>query len=1300
MKKPLSGVKLFVRRHGISRTVIYGFLFWGWLTGQAFGQATVRTLTDAHHGKAGYKDGSTFYNAQFRNPMAIALDASGQNMFVADNLNNTVRFISNLGNNSSSFTYTLVTNKGLISSPVDIAVDANTNIFVLNRGNGLNGNILEFNGNLLQYNRVFLAGTNAAKLNNATAMALDSTGKIYVGVSSNTVICVTPGVSTNIVGIITAPGAWIRGMAAISSGKLAITDGHNNGIWIMDPGNTNIFSNTTQLCGFNGAGDATGPGNIAAFNQPEKIARAGGGFLVVADYNNNKVKVVDTNGTVNRLFGNSKKYWYGNYKGWADGTVNPNEFLDRVMADQPEAVAVDNNGNVYDTEIHYALIRTATGTGLPVLPPPPPGAPVIWSVVTNLTLDQVTISWSPVSGSTSYYVKRTKVSPSNNFNLIATTAGTNYTDTIAEGVDYYYEVSAVNDGGEGPNSGWVHVKLSYRPVPDPSIGYVTFPTILGGGSLGSKFTAVTNTYTMNQPTPIVFEEADGFLVNYAFAAAGTNNVIPSNFPYSVPLGYSDGHPPYEVTAYDIYSVISQYPDVVVSAVASSGNTNIPNSSTIQVEFIFQTGNPIITGTNAAEFTLTDPATPGSYYLYTTDGSEPSPTNGIYTTSVTNHLSISANTLLKVKAYYENYHPSVTVSNLFYFANYHPSTACFGFASGPASSQFIASPGQHFYVPVGLDFLPDTPPIYGLQFNVTLTNMNSSTVDSSSINFASLIGVPDGLNDGYYYPIPPLTFISDTQPNNNPNAFDLGGSWYQSLDFSNTNNNDLLAIGWLEVLGRTNLYNTKNQNLLTYPIMDGTDPVTNASQIVVGRYSFTIPTNANPGDAYQIQLHSPSATTFPGLNINPYGVPVSLYAPANTNMLGGGSENALKNVTLGQIKYLVGDVYPANWYNAGDFGSSNLVNVDVMRVFDFAAYPIAHPPEDSDLFDALDSSGNVGVWDPTHGYFTNTVIYSYQTEIPYPSQVTTTYYYATNNATTINDAINNLVTSTSSTSWVTNFVYMSTVFLDTYNTNIVITVASNTPPYGFVTMNTYLDTVSNNVVAFNFTNGFPIYTLFNGTDTNINQVAFGDGQLDICDVYVTYRRSQDSSLIWFERFWTNGMRVADTNIPNHAAKAVAKKSTSNSVQPKVSNTGVPPSIVFTAGSVQTKPGQTVQVPISVNVSGDYPLRLLMFNMDVLPQNGAPDLTSQVQFTQTATVLGTPYGNIIFTKGTENCSAFWLNYANNGITGNTPLGYLTVTIPDNAPTNGTYNVLFEHASGSPNGLVSFPNEVYSGTILLNK
>jgi len=52
------------------------------------------------------------------------------------------------------------------------------------------------------------------------------------------------------------------------------------------------------------------------------------------------------------------------------------------------------------------------------------------------------------------------------------------------------------------------------------------------------------------------------------------------------------------------------------------------------------------------------------------------------------------------------------------------------------------------------------------------------------------------------------------------------------------------------------------------------------------------------------------------------------------------------------------VYPFRWFNAGDFGKilptleqTNLVNADVMQVFQSAIYLLDIPPSGSDLFDA-------------------------------------------------------------------------------------------------------------------------------------------------------------------------------------------------------------------------------------------------------------------------------------------------------------------------------------------------------------
>jgi DNA-binding beta-propeller fold protein YncE len=115
----------------------------------AFAQSTVTTLANT----VGYAGAGTASatpvlttSAKFKFPAGIALDPSGTSLFLADCTNNVVRWVSNLGNKASSYTYNAYIATNGISHPIAIAIDSNTNIYVLNRGTGKNGNVLEFNG--------------------------------------------------------------------------------------------------------------------------------------------------------------------------------------------------------------------------------------------------------------------------------------------------------------------------------------------------------------------------------------------------------------------------------------------------------------------------------------------------------------------------------------------------------------------------------------------------------------------------------------------------------------------------------------------------------------------------------------------------------------------------------------------------------------------------------------------------------------------------------------------------------------------------------------------------------------------------------------------------------------------------------------------------------------------------------------------------------------------------------------------------------------------------------------------------
>jgi fibronectin type 3 domain-containing protein len=109
----------------------------------------------------------------------------------------------------------------------------------------------------------------------------------------------------------------------------------------------------------------------------------------------------------------------------------------------------------------------------PVAPPPAPA-----NLAATVNVGQVGLSWTAVAGAASYNVYRGTTPGGEGTSPLATgVSGTSFLDAhTTPGTTYYYQVSAVNLGGEGPRSG-------ERSAP------VTFTTVLaidaGGGAVGA-----------------------------------------------------------------------------------------------------------------------------------------------------------------------------------------------------------------------------------------------------------------------------------------------------------------------------------------------------------------------------------------------------------------------------------------------------------------------------------------------------------------------------------------------------------------------------------------------------------------------------------------------------------------------------------------------------------------------------------------------------------------------------------------------------------------------------------------------
>lgn len=1173
---------------------------------------------------AGYADGDMTSQAEYNTPSGLAIDLSGNYLFVADRNNNAVRVLDfSINTTSTLLTYTNnVQANGLFSQPIGVAVDANDNIFVLNRGNGKNGYILEFD-----YTGELIA-TNLANITNAAAIALDQNDDIFL-TASNNVIEITSGAPTTIA-TITAANCSLQGIVVKHNGLLAVCDSGRNGILLVNPASGLVTTNA----GFHGAGDFitvtdTAYSNTAAFFHPTGIAESGDGTLIVTDFGNDRVKAVLANGNVTNIYGVSSNDWISPWPGFQDGTVTLPDQPGGVAGRSEFGVVLAPDGSLYVSEDYYHIIRHITGVGF-IPQPVPPTAPtgLTATVVTNAGALEVILAWNPSSsGNVTNYIVERAPSTGGPYTILATTGkATSYVDTgVSSGNTYYYVVQAEGGNTESPNSQEVSVTIPTLPPPPPTIGWFDYE--FNGLYYVSTFHPLTNGVfvTENDLSYAIVPNQTGAATFYLSGQTPLSSAPTSSDPS--PPGFQNGAP---IQTPQTPLPITTFSNLTIAAVSQ----NIGGYSAVSsVQIIYQCAAPAIIGaTNAAQFYLSD-ATTNVIYFYTTDGTDPL-TNQIASQEIaataTNNivqveLNISSNFVFSVRAFRGGYLPSGLVTNLFLAQNFQANELSWGFASGYCSSTFIGSPGEWFYAPVTLTTLSGTA-AYGLEFDMTVTNLGPDAVLPGAYSFQSMLVQPiQGTTPPLYTPIPPLMFDSgNLNPPPGSQLVTYNGTNFVNLTVASTNLNELAA-GWFELAGMTNLFNSGSQNLLTHSMafINLLPDAEHPNGVIVGGYAFQVPTNAQPGEQYQIQLNRPSADS-DGFGGEQSAVIIDT---PTTGSLSNGPINGIKIVTIGQPKYLAGDVYPFEWFNAGNFGHGDLITYganDVQEVFNAAIYQINQPPPNSDLFDAMDSAGGLGTYNAAAGYWTK---------------------------------------------------------------------------------------VSNMTAAQE-------NLLFNVNDaTTINQMAFGNGVLDVCDVWTTFVRSQFPNLYWFQRFYTNDTvngvfgRVAQaittqTNVSGAVSSpsggGFVKSGISSQSAVSITNT---PTVHFAAGDYLASAGQTLSIPVTATVFGLNPLRMLMFNVSVTPLDGSPALTVPVTFAPNAPFNNSSiYNGGLGTNSTFNCAEAFLPASfpissSAGITGSNVIGYLNITIPANATSTSAYALSFAHASASPNGLISFPNTTFTGLITLS-
>lgn len=261
------------------------------------------------------RDGSAATSAALVQPEALVFDKSG-NYYIADAAGNRIRKVS------TSSTITTIA------------------------GNGISG----YSGDG--------GKATSATLYYPLGVALDSGGNLYIADDGNGVIRKVDTSGTISTFATNAGFSGLGAMATDSSNNLFVVDQTSCVVWEISPAAVVSAFAGTGVCGYGGDG---GPAIQAELNVPTGVAVDKHGNVAIADWGNNRVRVVDTAGVINTFAGTGTCGFSGD-----GGPPTSAELC------APAGVAVTSNETVYIADelnvrirkVASGKISTYAGTGL------------------------------------------------------------------------------------------------------------------------------------------------------------------------------------------------------------------------------------------------------------------------------------------------------------------------------------------------------------------------------------------------------------------------------------------------------------------------------------------------------------------------------------------------------------------------------------------------------------------------------------------------------------------------------------------------------------------------------------------------------------------------------------------------------------------------------------------------------------------------------------------------------------------------------------------------------------------------
>ncbi|MCP1137267.1 SBBP repeat-containing protein [Paenibacillus polysaccharolyticus] len=273
----------------------------------------------------------------FAAPKGVTVDNSG-NVYVADSGNHRIQKLTLSTNTWSEWKKVgggAGSGLGEFNNPTAVAVDSSGNVYVADSGNHRIQKLTLSTNTWSEWKKVGGGnGLGLGEFNNPRGVAVDSSGNVYVADSSNHRIQKLT-LSTNTWSVWKKPSAgavagnglgefnFPNGVAVDSSGNVYVGDSNNHRIQKLTL-STNTWSEWKKVGSGAGAG-------LGEFNTPRAVAVDGSGNIYVADTGNHRIQKLNAA--------------TGTWSEWVKNGGGSGNSLGEFI--NPNGVAVDNSGNVY-----------------------------------------------------------------------------------------------------------------------------------------------------------------------------------------------------------------------------------------------------------------------------------------------------------------------------------------------------------------------------------------------------------------------------------------------------------------------------------------------------------------------------------------------------------------------------------------------------------------------------------------------------------------------------------------------------------------------------------------------------------------------------------------------------------------------------------------------------------------------------------------------------------------------------------------------------------------------------------------